>query len=220
MVESTPGAPGNKLLNNKLMKQKRKNSRFLSGIYQGLGIGIGLLLVVAAALFAQSLETFQPGDLVSSSRLNTNFSRIETRLNEQIAPIGGIVAWHKNLAGGTMPPLPAGWMECNGGTVTDPASPLLGATLPDLNGQGRFLRGSSTSGTDQGQMFQDHAHYRNPSNVGEHLPTVVPGGFSYVPNLGGVDTPISAFTGNAVTGSFGTETRPINMSVVWVMRIK
>ncbi|MFA5857623.1 MAG: hypothetical protein WC955_01000 [Elusimicrobiota bacterium] len=68
-----------------------------------------------------------------------------------IAPIGSIVAWHKSLSG--VPSLPAGWVECTGGTVSDVDSPINGQAIPDLNsekyagGRGLYLRGGTTSGS-------------------------------------------------------------------------
>ena len=55
-------------------------------------------------------------------------------------PVGSIVAWHKSFA--NTPALPDNWVQCNGQTLDDPDSPYDGATLPNLNGDGRFLRGS------------------------------------------------------------------------------
>lgn len=61
-------------------------------------------------------------------------------------PIGSIVAWHRDMAG--VPDLPDGWVECNGQAITDAASPFYRQTVPNLNGEGRFLRGWSTSGVE------------------------------------------------------------------------
>ncbi|MFO0972179.1 MAG: hypothetical protein U1A27_01900 [Phycisphaerae bacterium] len=81
-------------------------------------------------------------------------------------PIGSIIAWHKNLD--RMPRLPEGWVECNGGNVNYPGSPLNGDPIPDLNhdayaggdlqggGSGRFLRGGTTSGVLQDSTLIDH----------------------------------------------------------------
>ena len=71
-------------------------------------------------------------------------------------------AWHKHLglegggedvdagipgqSGGSVPPLPWGWVECNGQTLNDADSPLDGLAIPDLNGERMFLRGGETSG--------------------------------------------------------------------------
>lgn len=64
-----------------------------------------------------------------------------------LVPVGAIVAWHKSFS--NTPSLPSEFMECNGQQVTDAGSVYYGQTLPDLNGDERFLRGSSSSGTEQ-----------------------------------------------------------------------
>jgi hypothetical protein len=70
--------------------------------------------------------------------------------------IGGLVPWHKDFAG--VPDLPSEFLECNGQLITDTASPMYNQTLPDLNGEGRFLRGSATSGTEQSSQNKSHTH--------------------------------------------------------------
>jgi len=69
-------------------------------------------------------------------------------------PIGGIVAWAKTLSG--VPNLPEGWVECDGTVLVDALSPLNGQTIPDLNGDNRFLRGNSTSGGTGGSETHTH----------------------------------------------------------------
>ena len=73
-------------------------------------------------------------------------------------PIGTVLAWDKNLPG--VPALPEGWLECNGQTINDPASPLNGLNTRDLNGaQGgvaMFLRGAIVSGTIGGSETHSH----------------------------------------------------------------
>ena len=61
-----------------------------------------------------------------------------------LTPIGAVVPWLKTLTG--CPALPAGWVECDGSVLSDAESPFDGETIPDLNGDNRFLRGNSTSG--------------------------------------------------------------------------
>ena len=64
-------------------------------------------------------------------------------------PIGGVIAWFKDTAG--VPALPANFVECNGQFLSDPASPLDGQLMPDLNtGIQRFIRGGLTSGVTGG----------------------------------------------------------------------
>src|SRR5580765_993734 len=72
-------------------------------------------------------------------------------------PIGSIIAWHKDLTG--TPALPDGWAECNAQTISDPASPYDGVTLPGLNsGYAMFLRGTagSPTGTPGGSLSHSH----------------------------------------------------------------
>lgn len=54
------------------------------------------------------------------------------------------------------PYLPDGWVECNGQVLSDSDSPYNGETIPDLNGENRFLMGSSTSGTTGGTTRHSH----------------------------------------------------------------
>lgn len=121
-------------------------------------------------------------------------------------PIGAIIAWHKSFT--NTPTLPDSWVECNGQVLSDAGSVYNGQTMPDLNGEGRFLRGAAISGTMQAEETKAHHHPILLSN-----PSLEPGtnGYYIVSNTGG----------DFVTGdASGTETRPINMSVVWVMRVK
>ena len=47
-------------------------------------------------------------------------------------PIGSVTAWMKSYP--NTPPLPNGWVECNGSTLNDSSSPYHGQVLPNLNG--------------------------------------------------------------------------------------
>lgn len=81
-------------------------------------------------------------------------------------PIGVVIPWHKSMTG--VAPLPDGWLECNGQTISDAASPMNGQAVPNLNsqvyagGRGRYIRGGATSGitnestkiTGNGNMYQ------------------------------------------------------------------
>lgn len=150
-------------------------------------------------------------------------------------PLGTIMAWHRDLSG--TPPLPAGWVECNGQIVGDPASPYNGQTLPDLNNpkeswnsQGSFLRGGTTSGEFEDDQFQGHWHqvikdqrvfewYENTPN-GIH--TLI-NSIHHTPRHGTTNswyTAVDAMTDGANGAPrTGTETRPVNMTVVWIIKI-
>jgi hypothetical protein len=125
-----------------------------------------------------------------------------------ITPIGGIIAWAKSFT--NCPALGEGWVECNGQEISDAESPFNGETAPDLNSslgaglKGRFLRGHSSSGETESSQNLAHTHTAitgTGSNAG-------PGGTRE--QLGTYDTGSSG----------GTEARPSNYSVVWIMRIK
>ena len=141
----------------------------------------------------------------------------------EVGPIGIILPWHRHILGAGNPlSLPAGFLECNGQTVADPTSPLDGIVLPDLNGDGRFLRGASVSGTEQDDALQGHRHAwdvlpgppleRDEKRVGTGTKTLPSGA---VVHVAGVTT--DAVYGDARVAS---ETRPVNMAVVWIIRIK
>jgi hypothetical protein len=117
-------------------------------------------------------------------------------------PIGGIVSWAKSLAG--VPNLAEGWVECDGSVLVDALSPLNGQTIPDLNGDNRFLRGASTSGGTGGSETHDHdlndqGRIRMTNGTDEYCPT-------------------SADTG-AIPTTF-TSTLPTYYEIVWIMRIR
>jgi hypothetical protein len=111
-------------------------------------------------------------------------------------PIGGVAAWLKSMA--NTPALPAEFVECNGQVLNDPLSPYNGATIPDLNGEARFLVGSSTSGTTGGTV--GHSHTYNSSVSGTSG-----GDFSAAENG---------------TGTTDADHLPPYYEVVWIMRVR
>ncbi|MEW6516915.1 MAG: hypothetical protein AB1439_08430 [candidate division FCPU426 bacterium] len=125
-------------------------------------------------------------------------------------PIGSIIAWHKNMPPGA-PTLSSQWVECNGQTLSDPESVFDGQIIPDLNNQGRFLRGGSSSGVLQADDLKAHNH-----------------AIALDAGSGGGQYPISnTLTDHTITWNSyiigttgGTETRPKNMTIIWIMKIK
>jgi hypothetical protein len=131
-----------------------------------------------------------------------------------LVPIGSIVAWHKNAAG--VPGLPVGWVECNGGTSN-------GIPVPNLNGSttstssdaslGRFLRGSTTSGTLQSDR-SNNLDWVNHDDTGSN-------DVEEFINDDGTTTTIRNTNSNGDRFQIrveGVETRVVNMSVVWIIR--
>lgn len=122
-------------------------------------------------------------------------------------PIGGIVSWAKTLAG--VPNLAEGWVECDGSVLVDALSPLNGQTIPDLNGDNRFMRGDSTSGGVGGSETMAHTH------TGWGTFATQKGGAGANDCLDLTDQP------NPVTnGASVTENRPPFYTVVWIMRVR
>ncbi|MBL8033836.1 MAG: hypothetical protein JNJ69_09060 [Leptospiraceae bacterium] len=193
------------------------------------GIIVPVAIYAAAGVIPYS---FSAGSAAVATEVNANF----TYLNNVSVPIGGIIAWHQDLTG--VPALPGSgeWVKCDGQTLSDANSPMNGQVIPNLNGNGlganspghtakvqMFLRGGTTSGTGQQDAFQGHWH-----QIDYHTA----GGVSGSIGAAGADTAFASFStsrvraGNAFSdGSNGTprtasETRPSNMSVVWIMRVK
>jgi hypothetical protein len=108
-------------------------------------------------------------------------------------PIGTIKAWARDFP--NTPPLSAHWLECNGQTVNDPASPYHGQALPDLNANGLFLRGGTASGSVGGQDYFGTAAADNS----------------------GIGTPFAAVTTDFSPGALPF---PPHYTVVWIMRVK
>lgn len=153
-------------------------------------------------------------------------------------PIGSIAAWHKSLTG--CPALPGDWVECNGQTLSDSDSPFDGQTIPNLNGDATganspglarkekmFLRGDTSSGTGQddatavnGLNVENDTHNHtithnadNISGIGVQALAGYDWGYRTATIACNNDTHDHNLTGD-------TETRPPNMTVVWIMRIK
>lgn len=137
-------------------------------------------------------------------------------------PIGTIVAWHKSLP--NTPVLQDDWVECNGQVLNDPASPLDGQTIPDLNGQERFLRGSAMSGENQdatqvtvtvetsiSQLFYNNGASASATNSD----------FDEVTSTTSTQGVINRDSQNTASGVISSgRVRPKNMSVVWIMKVK
>jgi len=126
-------------------------------------------------------------------------------------PIGGIVAWAKTLSG--VSNLAEGWVECDGSVLIDALSPLNGQTIPDLNGDNRFLRGEATSGGEGGdENMSAHTHTRKVATISSE-------GFGSA-GVQGTNVWTSNVAGNS-SGTGGTdENRPPFYNVVWIMRVR
>jgi len=131
-------------------------------------------------------------------------------------PVGSIIAWHKSFYN----VLPLHWIECDGRVIpNDIGSPIGGMTTPNLNGTGRFLRGGSQSGEMQAQALKSHNHKVITGWLGSNRPEWhVVSDWTTGPYEPVVET--SPGNGPSVTFSGEDETRPVNMKVVWIMKVK
>lgn len=136
-----------------------------------------------------------------------------------IMPIGTIINWHRDLMGTSAPlEMPLGWVECNGQTLSDPESVLNGKVIPNLNSEGRFLRGGNTSGNMQAMDWKSFSVAGFTPGGYTHGEVWIPkSGFNTVYPFGGKwEAP-----GNLLRFRFdGSEVRPINMSIIFLIKVK
>ncbi len=127
-----------------------------------------------------------------------------------IVPVGTIIAWVKSFP--NTPPLPDNFIECNGQILNDPASPYNGLSMPNLNTDHRFLRGSVTSGTTGGN--ETLALQLEKGGGGNSLTTITGCSQYIVTNT--CDTGPSRVRINLPN----TDYKPPYYEVVWILRIK
>ncbi len=124
----------------------------------------GIALVFAMAIggatwsFAAVPNAFTAGDVLSAQKVNQNFSNVDARLavlEKGVGPVGTIIAYGgpTTATAGATVGLPAGYLPCDGRSLSRAQYPLLFAAigtvhgapdaasfrLPDL--RGRFVRG-------------------------------------------------------------------------------
>lgn len=143
------------------------------------------------------------GDTMTAAELNG-------AIDEVCPPIGAVLPWAKSFTGAQS--IPVGFVECNGQTLSDAASPYNGQTIPNLNGSGggteRFIRGSTTSGTTGGAATLDTTHSHSV-NTDQTTNVRSGAGLSVCP----LD-PTSDTQGGALS------IIPSNYTVVFILRVK
>ncbi len=242
-----------------------------SAVMQIVSTTQGVMFPTMSTAQRQAIAAPATGLMVYDATANILMSYNGTRWQEVGGdPIGSIEAFHKSMAG--TPVLPWGWVECNGQVLADPESPYNGQTIPSLNATGKFLRGSTVSGTMQTEDVGGHTHTGTTAangshdhggstgNVNSNNGRVVPWDDNFgtdkmdavntgqlintPPGGGGIPWDGLATVGNFLTtidqldhthvinadgnhthtfttnANGGVETRPTNMSVVWIIRVK
>jgi len=160
-----------------------------------------------------------------------------------LLPVGSIIAWVTKPTKHTseLARLPHGWVRCNGDIIPKP-SIWAGKLTPDLNGERRFLRGNSDRYvlTLEEDQMQDHHHtLRDPGhahpyvdkypNQGERDQHGNNGpGKSWDRDWDRWDKTHNVWTSRVSTGAkvlsvfggrSGSETRPKNMNVIFIMKV-
>jgi len=202
-------------------------------IYVIKNINSGVVIINGSIEGSTSMTLFEKQNV---ELISNGTTWVVTSSYQPVPPIGSIIAWHKDFA--NTPSLPYGWVECNGQTLNDPGSPYHNQVIPNLNGDPNganspglsekarmFLRGGTQSGNGENDAFQGHHHS-------------ISGNFDTAPTCNDYGSEVRRVEcemyGTAVSISIGgpssdgtngtprtaNETRPKNMSVVWIMRVK
>lgn len=197
----------------------------------------GSVILIPVSLYALSITksfTFAAGNPTVASEVNANFDQLFAKVNDLAAyhpPVGAIIAWHKSMAGTPGLPATGEWVECNGQTLSDGASAFNGQVIPNLNGSAgganspgqstkiaMFLRGGLTSGVGQTDAFQGHWHEIALAGGGSLNQIAIPTATGTLINSSSLANPTNDGTNG--TPRTANETRPVNMSVVWIMKVK
>jgi hypothetical protein len=205
-------------------------------------------LVVPALVLAQvgtefgSAESFASNETLTADKLN----RLVTSLRNAGPGLGSVIAHMPNVSGAQSVAQmnQRGWAECDGTATTEVTGAIIAAT-PDLRGQ--FLRGiggkgPATAGTSQKQatgvngLAHDHKHMSRVSDsptycneiTGQSHNRLSGAHADWTYNSSAADQGCAYLTGvPTATGadaapitSTDTETRPDNIGVVWMMRVR
>merc|ERR1712037_102969 len=196
----------------------------------------------------QKREIQQLNDVISNNitqlnqKVNNVISNDIAQLKQNLVPLGTIIAWVTKPTKETRQTvsLPDGWVRCDGATIPQP-SIWAGQLTPNLNGEKRFLRGAPDSEVlrmEEDQM-QDHMHDisdlgHDHSYVDSYVDTHKTGRLvgdliEWTTFFGFPSHSHSLSTGKTSTGikvkgvssgyNSGSETRPKNMNVIYIMRV-
>mgnify|MGYP000014694112 CR=1 FL=1 len=194
------------------------------------------VISASALLFAATKpHTFTPGTTISSSQVNENFDAAFEAVAKAVPP-GTVMAY----AGTTVP---EGYLLCDGSSVSRTTYANLFAAIGTIYGtgdgsttfnlpdyRGLFLRGhhygatidpdysSRIFGSIQNHMFQDHGHYHR------HQSPIADGQYAGCSIANNSCMSVNGYVytnyddSGASKGNFGTETRPINRSVSYIIK--
>jgi hypothetical protein len=210
-----------------------------------------LIIAAAMAVFAADIQVphvFQPGDVISASKINDNFKVLQDQVNRLArdvkgVPVGTIVAY-----GGLDANVPDGWLLCNGqeligrdysehleyiGTLWGDGNSVTTFNLPDL--RGIFLRGVNHGRT--GAFSDPDASVRvgyDGSAVGDRVGSFQDDAFKSHLHRIYFERPAFHASGNwgdyfpaeegsiihQTTAEGGSETRSVNASVNYIIKVQ
>jgi len=158
---------------------------------------------------------------------NRRLKREVSELKHHSAPTGSIMAWtpRPTLGLDTGLGLPNNWVPCDGRVITE--GPWKGHRTPNINGEKRFLRGGTQQEVLQTQEDQVKTlHYTDYKIHYAECPSGwTPEGSDPWINrpwtnigIGGLNDPYCRRT-SRVSGSGGSENRPKNIRVIYIMKI-
>lgn len=120
--------------------------------------------ITAAALTANSTASLQVLNITNNSTISGAASFTGNTSGRGIIPVGAVVGLASNLTGVS---LPSSFLELNGQTVSDAASPMNGVVLPNISNS-NFLMGSTTAGTTGGAA----SYAITEANIASHTHTI------------------------------------------------
>jgi hypothetical protein len=129
-------------------------------------------------------------------------------------PIGAVLPWLKTFP--NTPLLPGNFVECNGQVLDDSSSVYDGQTIPNLNGEQRFLVGNNSSGGAGGTSAHYGLSLKNGTSGGHVMYNLIDGQQSGRIMHNGTWTDVAA-TDHRLNDF---DNRPPYYEVVWIMRIR
>jgi len=204
-----------------------------------IGLPIAVLVLASAIARASVPVSFVAGSPLRSADLNSDFSNLDTRLFVFELP-GVVVAYAAPLASNAS--APPGWLLCDGSAVSRTQYAALFAAIGTSAGQGDGAttfnvpdyRGQFLRGFDQGTGVDPDGTTRTAmqsgGNVGDLINTLESGAFAShthgyaAATLGkgasgtGSTFPTNTLTTGTTAATGGSETRPMNATVNYLIK--
>lgn len=181
--------------------------------------------------------SFAPTTTIPETTIQAAIERVQANVEaqadpiSQAAPVGAVMAFYLNTA-------PVGWLAMSGQSVLRATYSALWAkcgsmtgfgagdgstsfTLPNLNGDGRFVRGKQTSrtvGSTQADAFQGHNHTSSGRVISDAGGEVFNAGSQGI--WAHTEDVMSGYSSDGTNGTprVSTETRPVNVALLYCIK--